>query len=936
MTIQSIAPNLRLFSVREWVFCVIFLVACTAGTFATGLSVIHRLALGDFQRQSETRLNEIGKNVVELSGVLKSLLGMHYASDEFAGLDINAFAEQLRFYSPFVNTIGIFVSVDSSMRDEFESSDAAQYNGRSFTVHTYSPDGKFTHHVSTSGYSPVISADPLDEKNAGALGIDLSSDADLSLIIENNISTGTAAVVKTPEGWNVDGDVLLLQPVYFSESPPDTVQDRQDLYAGGIWVAVNADALLDEIMPEKYTGLQVSTTAPTGYAKNIYQHTPHVRQDRTNWTFDSSSNRSQWSLGGSVIEAVVSEYPVASAPQMSIVYLGSVLAMLLCTGIISILYQRREVTVERTRSLTAITLERENAKRTLDSISDAVLAVDTVLNITFVNATAEQWFFRDSRRPVGMPLSSVPELQAATASDDTALDWLAICHSIHDEGQRILDIALTNNSSSKNHSSSSTFQLSLSSTKSYSDAHTGYTLVLQDVSKERELTNQLQHQAHHDPLTGIFNRFYFDMQLEALAVETLHSHRQHALCFLDLDQFKIVNDTCGHPAGDRLLCELTEAMLQRLRKNDIMARLGGDEFAVILCDVTEQQATEIAGNLFAWFETAVFKHEEKVFPVRCSMGVVSFSSENAEVSQIMSSADIACYSAKASGRNALVVFSESDESMAAQREDVNWLPTLEQALANDEFVLLVSPIAKLDHSRQTYDVTNYQFLLRLVDEDGNEIAPARFIKAAERFDLMRSIDRWVVNRCCQLLSENSHLLPDKASFLINLSAHSAADADLFDYIAGKLEHYGIPPHKICFKMTETAAIAQFDKAALLFRSLQKMGSQVMLDDFGAGVSSFAYLRNLSVDILKIDAQYISDVADSKDAVEIVRAMRHVATTMGLKTAAECVDNQEILDAITSLEIDYAHGYLFGKPSHFDTILEEDGISATHANRQKIS
>ena len=915
MTIQSICSKFRLFTVREWLLSIIFVIACGAGTFKIGLSIIHQSELGDFQEQSESRLNDIGKSVVELSGVLKSLLGMHYASDEFAGLDINAFAEQLRFYSPFVNTIGIFVSVENSLRSEFEQSEAARYKDRPFKVHTYTPDGSYRHHESTTDYSPIISADPLDDINAKALGIDLSSDADLSLIINNNIDTGTAAVVKTPTGWDLDGGVVLLQPVYFSQSPPLTPEDRQELYAGGIWVAVDINALLEEIIAQKYMGLQVSTTAPTGYKTTLYQHVAQARTDGTSWIFAEASNAAKWRLGGSEITAVISDNLTASARQMALVYLGSALATLLAAGIISILYQRREVTTERKQSLSAITLERENAKRTLDSISDAVLAVDNDLKIAFVNATAMQWFFQYGEQPVGEPLTCVPELQAVSASDDKALDWLATCRSIHDEGQRILDLLLTNNQTS-----STTFQLSISASRDYTGAHTGFTLVLQDVSKERKLRNQLQHQAHHDPLTGIFNRFYFDMQLEALASETLHSKRRHALCFLDLDQFKIVNDTCGHPAGDRLLCELTKAMMDRLRHNDILARLGGDEFAVILCDVTEEQATEVAQHLFAWFETAVFEFEDKVFPVRCSMGVVSFSEENAEVNQIMSSADIACYSAKKNGRNSVVVFSESDESMAAQKDDINWLPTLEAALASDGFVLSVNPIAKLDWLHKSYTISDYEFLLRLIDDDGNEILPSRFIRAAERFDLMRNIDRWVINRCCELISANSSSLPDECCFAINLSAHSTADPTLFEYIASKLDQFQISPDKLCFKVTETTAISHFDNAAQLFRSLQKQGAKVMLDDFGTGVSSFAYLRNMPVDLLKIDGQYLGEIATDNEALEIVRAMHHVAATMGLKTVAQCVDRQETLDVLMDLKIDFAKGYHIGKPMPFKSIL----------------
>ena len=920
MSIHSVYLRLGLFTSREWVLVVLCIAICTSATFHVGLKVARQNASEDFESESEMILSEVGRSVVELEGVLKSLLGVHYASDEFAGLDINAFANQLRIYSPFVNSIGVYGIVDEALRNEFEGS-AATYKDLPFKVHTYNSNGDYEHHAADRQYLPIISAEPFDGPAQQMLGLDLGSDSDLATVVDNSVSTGEAAIVKAPEGWNVNGDSLLLQPVYFSETVPATADERIELYAGGIWVAIDSTSLLQTTSVNEKSMLQLLTADSTGVSKTLFSRGAVVDINMTDWDFGSVSAERVWMLGQSELTAIFSQDIVASASQMRSVYQGTLLSFFLSLSIIGIIYQRRVVREERQNSLNAITLERENAERTLNSISDAVLAVDSNLSITFVNPAAENWFNLQSADCLGVSLVSLLEMDIIDAAGYKALNWNTQCQLVRTEGKRIADVVLRGSTGL-----SPTFQLTLASMRRSAVDSSGFILVLQDVSNERELRAELEHQAHHDPLTGVFNRFYFDNHLENLAKGTVNSDKQHALCYLDLDQFKIVNDTCGHPAGDRLLCELTQALQGRIRSTDTLARLGGDEFGIILRDITPSNAAAVAKNIFSWFETAVFEHEDKVFPVRCSMGLVCFSSKNSELSQIMSSADIACYSAKASGRNTLVVYSESDKAMAKHKEDMNWLPRLERALANDEFRLVVQPIATLFHSSKRYEVEHFEFLLRLVDDAGNEIAPVRFIQAAERFDLMQSIDRWVIDNSCRMISTAADQLPSNCSFSINLSGQSAANPELLPYIAERISHYQLQPQQLWFEITETAAISNFDNAVKLFSGLKQLGAKVVLDDFGSGLSSFSYLRNLPVDVLKIDGQFVRDVAQSVPAREMVRAMHHVASAMGLQTVAEFVEDEDVLDILVDMKIDFAQGYLLGRPTSFQSILKpESGV-----------
>ena len=916
MNIQSVKTRLGLFSSREWLVITLALTIVTVGSFLVGLRVVHQNALEDFEKRSESILSEAGKTVVELEGVLKSLLGMHYASDEFAGLDINAFADQLRFFSPFVNSIGMFGVVDEALRHDFEHA-AAIYKKQQFAIHTYSSTGVSERHVSAHTYFPIISVEPFNEIGHDSLGLDLASDPDIAVVLQDSKRSGQGAIVKVPEGWRISGDSLLLQPVYFSESPPETIQERSELYAGGVWVAINADSLLKPMGTISSTDIELSVDENSGYSRTLLRQYADSKSRWTNWEFGQSISEDTWSLGQTRLTATVKEKLVSPPGQLQAAFAGSLISLLLSLSATGFVYQRREVKEERQKLLDAISLERENAERTLDSISDAVIAVDSQLNITFVNPAAENWFSLKNENCVGSPLISLLQLEAIDDTGYVDLDWTSLCKTVRENGKHILDVG-----QQRAIGISPIFQLTLSSMRSSANESTGFILVLQDVSKERELRAELEHQAHHDPLTGVFNRFYFDMQLNNLASDNPAAEQQHALCYLDLDQFKIVNDTCGHPAGDRLLCELTQALLRKIRKDDVLARLGGDEFGIILCNISEIDARKVAKNIFSWFETAIFEHEDKVFPIRCSMGLVSFTSGKAELSKIMASADIACYSAKASGRNALVVFSESDQAMVAHKEDMNWLPRLERALVNNEFRLVVQPIASLTNEHNDYEIKHYELLLRLIDDAGNEIAPMRFIQAAERFDLMRSIDRWVIDNGCRLVSEGVALLPSDCSFSLNLSGQSAADPELLNFIAERIDHYQLNPRHLWFEITETAAISHFDNAVKLFKGLQKLGAKVALDDFGSGLSSFAYLRNLPVDLLKIDGQFVRDVATSYAAREMVRAIHHVASAMGLQTVAEFVETQDVLHILQEMNIDFAQGYLIGKPVNFKSILEQ--------------
>jgi len=443
-----------------------------------------------------------------------------------------------------------------------------------------------------------------------------------------------------------------------------------------------------------------------------------------------------------------------------------------------------------------------------------------------------------------------------------------------------------------------------------------YTVVLRDVSAERALTRELEYQANHDSLTGTWNRFYFEKRLAVLVESAKKKGMTHALVYMDLDQFKIVNDTCGHAAGDRLLRELTRNLDAVLRPGDVLARLGGDEFGLLVVNANHEEGVQVAERIFNFFQNSVFYHEGKAFPVRASIGFVPISEHTGDVGDVMSAADMACYTAKDGGRNNLNVYSEENAHIAQRHQEMNWLPRLQTALKDDHFQLLVQGVAET----QSKSIEHYEFLLRLRRSDGTVVTPMQFIQAAERYDLMKDIDRWVIRAATLEIAAHREALGGECTFSINLSGQSAADSSLLPFIQECLETTNVPASCIWFEITETAAITHFQVATELFQKLRTMGAKVALDDFGSGLSSFGYLKNLPVDVIKIDGQFVRNLQNDHIDREMVRAIHRVAQTMGIVSVAEFVETENALTQLAEIGVDLAQGYHIAHPCSLEEAI----------------
>jgi diguanylate cyclase (GGDEF)-like protein/PAS domain S-box-containing protein len=457
---------------------------------------------------------------------------------------------------------------------------------------------------------------------------------------------------------------------------------------------------------------------------------------------------------------------------------------------------------------------------------------------------------------------------------------------------------------------------------------TGVVLVFRDITERkqaqeilRQSEKRLAWQASHDSLTGLVNRQEFEQRVKHLLLSVKANNEQHSICYLDLDRFKIVNDTCGHAAGDELLRQVASLVTPQVRTADTVARLGGDEFGLLLNNCPTPQALRIANTIRQKLEEFRFIWQDKIFTVGVSVGLVGIDAQTEDLANILNAADAACYAAKNAGRNRVHIYkSKDDNALVARYGQMQWVSRIHQALENNSFCLYCQPIISLDATKSSQE--HYEILIRLQDETGDVIPPMAFIPAAERYGLMHLIDRWVIRTLFTHLGQcyqDGYGLEkrDSTFYAVNLSGASINDDEFIDFLREQFTIHQVPPQVICFEVTETTAITNLNNASKLIREIKSLGCSFALDDFGSGMSSFAYLKNLPVDYLKIDGNFVRGIVEIPTDLALTAAINQIGHVMGLKTIAEFVENDAILQKLTELGIDYAQGYGIAKPRPFE-------------------
>jgi len=547
--------------------------------------------------------------------------------------------------------------------------------------------------------------------------------------------------------------------------------------------------------------------------------------------------------------------------------------------------------------------ERDLARTTLASIGDGVITCDASGNITFMNSEAQRLTGWDASEALNKPIHRIYQLR--DEHSDEPINNPARHVLTQHRPLQYTDPGMLLNRNGKRYP----IQHSASPIRSRSGITLGAVVVFQDVSLTRKLSAQLSYQASHDNLTELVNRRAFEALLAKLLTQT---ESDHALCYLDLDQFKIVNDTCGHQAGDELLRQVARKLKAHVRNSDTVARLGGDEFALLLPDCPLEKAKLICEALRSDIEQFRFAWQEHTFGIGVSIGLVAITpTQPRRLAETLHAADAACYSAKEAGRNRIHCYQPDDRLLLERHGELQWVQRLQNALDNDTFRLFAQPVHPVCTRNKGYQ----EILIRL-EEHGQLIAPGSFLPAAQRYHFMPRIDRWVIRNTLAWLSDRYRSAePDAIGHWgINLSGDSLSDSDFCNDLIRQVRAAKLPEGSLCFEITESAAIAQLSKVSELIQTLKSLGCQFALDDFGTGLSSFGYLKQLSVDYLKIDGRFIRNLHHDPIDCAMVEAIHAVGKALHIETVAEFVETQETLDKLRTLGIDYAQGYLLGKPT----------------------
>ncbi len=575
-------------------------------------------------------------------------------------------------------------------------------------------------------------------------------------------------------------------------------------------------------------------------------------------------------------------------------------AVALLSAMVTFLVIRRTTLIED-----ALFQEKEKAQLTLQAIGDGVITTDSNGIVTYLNPVAEGLVGCRQEQAVGQPLGTVYAIR-----EEATGALVAHCAIQADIDGPVVDIhrhfVLASRDGSKY-----IVEDSATPVRGAGGEKIGVLIVFRDVSHERSLSDQLSWQARHDDLTGLANRRELETVLTRLVQSAKLSRLQHAFLYLDLDQFKLVNDTCGHVAGDELLKQLAVVLKSHVRKADTLARLGGDEFGIVLEDCSLSSATRLATDVLNAVKEFRFMWEGKAFTLGVSVGVVGIDAESGDLRQILSAADASCYLAKDKGRSCVYVHEPNDQELFLRRSEMSWASRLRDAIEDGSFTIHLQQVRPISaRAGQPYN----ELLLRMQTADGELVSPMAFIPAAERFGFMPEIDTWVVKETARWLREQNDAIQPDAIYAINISGQSVSNEGFMQVMVetfGDAKDYaGI----LCVELTETAAISNWRHALNFITQLKKQGVLFALDDFGSGMSSFGYLKNLPVDFLKIDGTFVRDIVDDPIDRVMVNAINQIGHEMGIMTIAEFVENDAILQCLIELGVDYAQGYGIHMPA----------------------
>jgi diguanylate cyclase (GGDEF)-like protein/PAS domain S-box-containing protein len=870
---------------------------------AVGLGVRKdiRLANERFDEAQAGATTQIIRRLDDLNASLRSLSGMHHAMTRLSQQELSAFAQEIERSHPYVRAILQLRHLTHAEREGFVGEfREAGYPG--FTLTTLAANNRLKPSPWQESYMAISGVEPLNPGLARFLGLNLYSRTTFERALRTSIRSGTATAAPSP----VLGaeSFLLFKPVYKGFFVPNNPEERTTQIHGAYALLIDTVTFLADIR-DQHPSL------------SIHMETWSDGENAT--LFDVQAEKSGNELAG-ILPEQASDVLVALddtpfrldfhqaldradlQPKGWLAVITTLVGLYLATVVV--VATRMRANQQAREAKEQLFEEKERAQVTLQSIGEAVITTDPTGVVDFMNPAAEQltgWRASDAS---GHHLDEIFSLVSESDGKPLA-DPIARALRDHDESEAAAIME---------RSDGATVAV-IENAAAIRDSHgnfTGAALIVRDVSRERNLLREMAFQATHDPLTRLINRRQFEREVGSVVEDAIANGGQHALMYIDLDQFKAINDSCGHIAGDQLLKQVATCLAENVRRLDQLARLGGDEFGVLLQDCSIDRALEVAEQLRHEVKGLRLQWEDRTFRTSLSIGVVGISAGNASLDEVLRAADAACYVAKDQGRNRVHYYEPNDEMLAQRSTDMQWLQRLREAIDQDSLVLFGQEIFPLDKSSGKSPMC--ELLVRMTDADGRIVPPMTFIPAAERFNLMFDLDIWVIGEAFRQLAQRWRQRPDDPRiFTINLSGQSLDHPDLGIAIEDLEQQHAIDPHRICFEITETSVIANMDRALALMDQLRRRGFLFALDDFGTGLSSFAYLKKLPVQYLKIDGEFVRDIL--KDPVDkaMVDTIRRIGGVLGMTTIAEAIEDEETCQLLQVMGIDYGQGYHLGKP-----------------------
>lgn len=551
---------------------------------------------------------------------------------------------------------------------------------------------------------------------------------------------------------------------------------------------------------------------------------------------------------------------------------------------------------------------------TLQSIVDGVITTTTDGYIKSMNPMAEQLTGWTQTQALNKPVVQVMHMLSSITNKRIYDPTENIEH------KTVLDAPLAANLVQHNSNIETPIEYITAPMRDSNNNIVGIIFIIHDESMQSSLNRQLTFQATHDALTGLINRYEFDRRLKNVIASHTDSTVHHTLCYIDLDQFKLINDTCGHTAGDDLLKEVTRLLQDNTNHTGLLARLGGDEFGLLLENHTIEQAETAALSLLNIIQNYQFNWQGNNFNISASIGITPLTSNTITCEELLSNADSACNFAKENGRNRVQVYTSEDDKFLTQQREMHWVSRINLAMEENRFQLYFQEIMPVSDNEQPF-ILHGEILLRMIDKEGNIVSPNNFLPAAERYNMIGIIDQWVVDNAITWLASRK----DKVLLSVNLSGTSLSNRDFLNFVVSKIKQHNINPELLCFEITETAAINYMSTAIHFMTVLKKLGCTFALDDFGSGLSSFAYLTSLPVDYLKIDGAFVMDIDKDPMHYAMVKSINEVGQVMGIRTIAEFVVSETIIEKLKTVGVDYAQGYAVARPVPLLSLKARDNM-----------